>query len=36
MFIDVANLKKSYTTDVVKTEVLKGIGMRKRKKERSA
>lgn len=28
MFIDVTNLKKSYTTGVVKTEVLKGIGMR--------
>ena len=28
MFIDVTNLKKSYTTGVVKTEVLKGIGMK--------
>lgn len=28
MFIDVANLKKNYTTGVVKTEVLKGIGMK--------
>ncbi|AOY78022.1 ABC transporter ATP-binding protein [Clostridium formicaceticum] len=27
MFIDVSSLKKSYTTGVVKTEVLKGIGM---------
>lgn len=27
MFIDVTNLKKSYTTGVVKTEVLKGIGL---------
>ncbi|CAM4503754.1 MAG: ABC transporter ATP-binding protein/permease [Paenibacillus macerans] len=33
MFIDVANLKKSYTTDVVKTEVLKGIGMQLEKGE---
>lgn len=28
MFIDVSNLKKSYTSGVVKTEVLKGIGLR--------
>lgn len=28
MFIDVENIKKSYTTDVVKAEVLKGIGMK--------
>ncbi|MFT4006698.1 MAG: ABC transporter ATP-binding protein [Lacrimispora sp.] len=28
MFIEVMNLKKSYTTGVVKTEVLKGIGMK--------
>jgi putative ABC transport system ATP-binding protein len=28
MFIDVTNLKKSYTTGEVKTEVLKGIGMK--------
>lgn len=28
MFIDVENIKKSYTTGVVKTEVLKGIGMK--------
>lgn len=28
MFIYVTNLKKSYTTGVVKTEVLKGIGMK--------
>ncbi|AOT71954.1 ABC transporter ATP-binding protein [Geosporobacter ferrireducens] len=28
MFIDISNLKKSYTTGVVKTEVLKGIGMK--------
>lgn len=28
MFIDVTNLKKSYTTGMVKTEVLKGIGMK--------
>ena len=28
MFIEVINLKKSYTTGVVKTEVLKGIGMK--------
>jgi putative ABC transport system ATP-binding protein len=28
MFIDVTNLKKSYTTGLVKTEVLKGIGMK--------
>jgi putative ABC transport system ATP-binding protein len=28
MFIEVTNLKKSYTTGVVKTEVLKGIGMK--------
>jgi putative ABC transport system ATP-binding protein len=27
MFIDVSNLKKSYKSGVVKTEVLKGIGM---------
>jgi putative ABC transport system ATP-binding protein len=27
MFIDITNLKKSYTTGVVKTEVLKGIGL---------
>jgi putative ABC transport system ATP-binding protein len=28
MFIEVSNLKKSYTTGLVKTEVLKGIGMK--------
>ncbi|WP_368491037.1 ABC transporter ATP-binding protein [Clostridium sp. BJN0013] len=28
MFIEVTTLKKSYTTDVIKTEVLKGIGMK--------
>jgi putative ABC transport system ATP-binding protein len=28
MFIEVTNLKKSYTTGMVKTEVLKGIGMK--------
>ena len=28
MFIEVTNLKKSYTTGVVKTEVVKGIGMK--------
>lgn len=33
MFIDVTNLKKSYTTGVVKTEVLKGIGMKLNKGE---
>ncbi|MCM3697782.1 ATP-binding cassette domain-containing protein [Paenibacillus macerans] len=33
MFIDVANLKKSYTTGVVRTEVLKGIGMKLEKGE---
>ncbi len=27
MFIEIANLKKSYTTGMVKTEVLKGIGL---------
>lgn len=27
MFIEITNLKKSYTTGVVKTEVLKGIGL---------
>ena len=33
MFIEVTNLKKSYTTGVVKTEVLKGIGMKLNKEE---
>jgi putative ABC transport system ATP-binding protein len=33
MFIDVTNLKKSYTSGVVKTEVLKGIGMKLEKGE---
>jgi len=33
MFIDVSNLNKSYTTGVVKTEVLKGIGMNLEKGE---
>ncbi len=33
MFIDVSNLKKSYTTGVVKTEVLKGIGLELEKGE---
>ncbi len=28
MFIEITDLKKSYTTGVVKTEVLKGIGMK--------
>ena len=28
MFIDVSNLKKSYTTGVIKTDVLKGIEMK--------
>ncbi|QGU95389.1 ATP-binding cassette domain-containing protein [Clostridium bovifaecis] len=28
MFIEVSNLKKSYTSGVIKTEVLKGIGMK--------
>jgi putative ABC transport system ATP-binding protein len=28
MFIDIENLKKSYTTGEVKNEVLKGIGMK--------
>ena len=28
MFIEIKNLKKSYTTGVVKTEVLKEIGMK--------
>lgn len=28
MFIDVTNLKKSYTTGMVRAEVLKGIGMK--------
>lgn len=28
MFIEIANVKKSYTTGVVKTEVLKGIGLK--------
>lgn len=28
MFIDISNLKKSYTSGVVETEVLKGIGMK--------
>ncbi|MBB6218369.1 ABC-type lipoprotein export system ATPase subunit [Anaerosolibacter carboniphilus] len=28
MFIDISNLKKSYTSGVVKTEVLKGIEMK--------
>lgn len=28
MFIDILNLKKSYTSGVVKTEVLKGIEMK--------
>jgi putative ABC transport system ATP-binding protein len=28
MFVDISNLKKSYTTGAVKTEVLKGIGMK--------
>lgn len=28
MFIDISNLKKSYTAGLVKTEVLKGIGMK--------
>lgn len=28
MFIEIKNLKKSYTTGMVKTEVLKGIGMK--------
>lgn len=33
MFIEVANLKKSYSVGVVKTEVLKGIGMKLNKGE---
>jgi putative ABC transport system ATP-binding protein len=33
MFIDVTNLKKSYTTGVIKTEVLKGVGMKLNKQE---
>ncbi|KUO74317.1 MAG: ABC transporter ATP-binding protein [Clostridia bacterium BRH_c25] len=33
MFIDVSDLKKSYTSGVVKTEVLKGIGMKLEKEE---
>lgn len=33
MLIEVTNLKKSYTTGVVKTEVLKGIGMKLNKGE---
>lgn len=33
MFIDVTNLKKSYTTGMVRTEVLKGIGMKLEKGE---
>lgn len=33
MFIEIKNLKKSYTTGVVKTEVLKGIGMNLNKGE---
>lgn len=33
MFIDVSNLKKSYTSGVVITEVLKGIGMKLEKGE---
>lgn len=33
MFIDVSNLKKSYTTGVVRTEVLKGIEMKLEKGE---
>ena len=33
MFIDISNLKKSYTSGVVKTEVLKGIGMELEKGE---
>ncbi len=33
MFIEVSDLKKSYTTGVVVTEVLKGIGMRLEKGE---
>lgn len=33
MFIEVSNLKKSYSTGLVKTEVLKGIGMKLDKEE---
>ena len=33
MFINVTNLKKSYTSGVVKTEVLKGVGMKLEKGE---
>ncbi|MFZ5966456.1 MAG: ABC transporter ATP-binding protein [Bacillota bacterium] len=33
MFIDISNLKKSYTSGVVRTEVLKGIGMELEKGE---
>lgn len=33
MFIDISNLKKSYISDVVRTEVLKGIGMKLNKGE---
>ncbi|WP_248924960.1 hypothetical protein [Paenibacillus hamazuiensis] len=33
MFIHVANLKKTYTTGVVRTEVLKGVSMQLNKGE---
>lgn len=33
MFVDISNLKKSYTTGTVETEVLKGIGMQMEQRE---